>query len=150
MIKQVQIYTCSWTVSFLQAKILIFPEGTRNSSGKFWHLSKTRIIKNQIVFTETLLPFKKGSFHVAIEAQCIIQPIVVSRYFFLDSKRKFFGRGHSLIKILPEISTKGISKNDLPELLSNVQNIMQEEFERLNDEVAARKNMKDVWKTFSK
>ena len=72
----------------------------------------------------------------------MIQPIVVSRYVFLDSNRKFFGRGHSLIKILPEISTKGISKDDLATLLTNVQNMMQEEFERLNDEVAARKNMK--------
>jgi lysophosphatidate acyltransferase len=72
----------------------------------------------------------------------MIQPIVVSRYFFLDSKRKFFGRGHSIIKILPEISTKGMSKDDLDSLLSNVQNIMQEEYERLNDEVAASKNMK--------
>jgi lysophosphatidate acyltransferase len=72
----------------------------------------------------------------------MIQPIVVSRYTFLDYDRKFFGRGHSIIKILPEISTKGMSKDDLDSLLSNVQNIMQEEFERLNDEVAATKNMK--------
>lgn len=91
------------------------------------------------------MPFKKGSFHIAIESQSMIQPIVVSRYTFLDSKRKFFGRGHSIIRILPEINTNGMTKNDLDSLLSNVQNIMQEEFERLNNEAAARKKMKYFW-----
>lgn len=88
------------------------------------------------------MPFKKGSFHVAIQAQCPIQPIVVSRYTFLDSKRKFFGRGHSIIKILPEINTKGLTKDDLDSLLLKVQNLMQENFEKISDEAAAAENMK--------
>jgi lysophosphatidate acyltransferase len=92
--------------------------------------------------TETLLPFKKGPFHVAIQAQCPIQPIVISRYSFLDSKRKFFGRGHSIISVLPEVKTAGMCKDDIDALISNVQNLMQEKFEQLNDEVAAAKNMK--------
>jgi lysophosphatidate acyltransferase len=92
--------------------------------------------------TETLLPFKKGSFHVAIQSQCSIQPIVVSRYTFLDSKRKIFGRGKAVIKILPEISTEGLNKANVDSLLSNVQNVMQEEYEKLNDEVAATSHMK--------
>jgi lysophosphatidate acyltransferase len=72
----------------------------------------------------------------------LIQPIVVSRYNFLDSKRKFFGRGHSVIRILPEVSTKGMEKDDVDSLLSNVQNMMQEAYEKLNDETAAANNMK--------
>lgn len=92
--------------------------------------------------TETFLPFKKGPFHVAIQSQCSIQPIVVSRYSFLDSKQKCFGRGKAVIKILPEIKTEGLDKSSVDSLLSNVQNLMQEEFERLNDEVSASNNMK--------
>lgn len=56
------------------AKLLLFPEGTRNSN-------------------ERLIPFKKGAFHTAIQSESAIQPVVVSRYYFLDGKKKIFGRG---------------------------------------------------------
>lgn len=92
--------------------------------------------------SDALLPFKKGSFHLAIQAQCSIQPIVVSRYTFLDSKAKIFGRGHSIIKVLPVVETKGLKKTDVEALVSNVQKIMQENYEKLNDEMAANIHMK--------
>lgn len=57
-------------------KLLVFPEGTRGG------------------LTDQLLPFKKGPFHIAIQSQSALQPVVVSRYTFLDSKRKRFGRGN--------------------------------------------------------
>lgn len=56
------------------AKLLLFPEGTRHQGDK-------------------LLPFKKGAFYVAVQSESFIQPVVVSKYWFLDSKRKIFGRG---------------------------------------------------------
>lgn len=52
----------------------MFPEGTRHGG-------------------ENLLPFKKGAFHVAIASQAPIQPIVVSRYTFLDQKTLTFNPG---------------------------------------------------------
>lgn len=55
-------------------KLLLFPEGTRHGE-------------------EKLLPFKKGAFHLAIQSQSAIQPVVVTRYYFLDGKRKIFERG---------------------------------------------------------
>lgn len=55
----------------------MFPEGTRHNGS-------------------TLLPFKKGAFHVAIESQTPLQPIVVSRYYFLDSKNKIFSGGKQM------------------------------------------------------
>lgn len=56
------------------AKLLFFPEGTRHQG-------------------DTLLPFKKGAFHIGVQSESAIQPVVVSRYQFLDSERKWFGRG---------------------------------------------------------
>ena len=53
----------------------MFPEGTRNYSGH-------------------LLPFKKGAFHLAIQTQLPIQPVVVSCYnSFLNHKTFSFTPG---------------------------------------------------------
>lgn len=56
------------------AKLLFFPEGTRHEN-------------------ERLLPFKKGGFHIAVQSQSYIQPVVVSKYWFLDGDEKRFDRG---------------------------------------------------------
>lgn len=56
------------------AKLLLFPEGKRNLG-------------------DALLPFKKGAFHIAIQSESAIQPVVVSRYWFLNDERTIFGRG---------------------------------------------------------
>ncbi|CAI2737693.1 unnamed protein product [Dicrocoelium dendriticum] len=55
-----------------KVSVYVFPEGTRTCTG-------------------TLLPFKKGAFHLAIECQFPIQPIVISSYTsFLNFKEKRF------------------------------------------------------------
>lgn len=59
---------------FIQAKLLLFPEGRRH-------------------FGNSLFPFKKGAFHMAIASQLPIQPVVVSKYYFLDHKMKRFNSG---------------------------------------------------------
>ncbi|XP_026323352.1 1-acyl-sn-glycerol-3-phosphate acyltransferase alpha-like [Hyposmocoma kahamanoa] len=96
-------------------KLLLFPEGTRHSGDK-------------------LLPFRKGAFHVASSANAPIQPVVVSKYHFLDSKRRRFGSGEVIITILPTIETDGLSKDDLPVLMDKAQRIMQEEFTKTSNE----------------
>jgi lysophosphatidate acyltransferase len=57
-------------------KLIFFPEGTRHQGN-------------------TLLPFKKGPFFIAIQTQCPIQPVICSRYHFLDAKTHTFGNGKS-------------------------------------------------------
>jgi len=112
----------SIAISEKQAKLLFFPEGTRNQE-------------------EYLLPFKKGPFVTAIQSSCPLIPVVVSRYHFLDSKRKIFGRGHSVISILPEIPTAGVDKSDMDVLINNTRNVMQAEYQKLSDEVMAINNI---------
>lgn len=68
--------------------------------------------------------------------------MVVARYTFLDSKEKHFGRGHSVIRILPEVKTEGMTKDNLNELVDRVQTMMQAEFDKLNDEMAAKESKK--------
>jgi lysophosphatidate acyltransferase len=65
---------CKKLMNDLKVKILMFPEGTRNQNGSF-------------------LPFKKGAFHMAIETQSPIIPLVVSPYYFIDHKKKVFDKG---------------------------------------------------------
>lgn len=52
----------------------MFPEGTRHGG-------------------DELLPFKKGAFHVAIASRVPIQPVVVSKYYYIDYKKKRFDSG---------------------------------------------------------
>ncbi|KAL0131432.1 hypothetical protein PUN28_002751 [Cardiocondyla obscurior] len=99
------------TESIRQGKrrLLLFPEGHRHSGN-------------------SLLPFKKGAFHVAIESQMPIQPVVVSKYYYLDGKLKRFHSGNSFITVLPPIPTTGMTKNDLPKLMEQAYEVMNKTF----------------------
>ena len=59
----------------LQVKLWVFPEGTRSMG-------------------DEMLPFKKGAFHLAVEGQLPILPIVYSSYRgFLNHPCKIFNPG---------------------------------------------------------
>jgi len=90
-------------------KLLIFPEGTRNGSKGL-----------------KLLPFKKGAFHVAIAAGAPIIPVVVSEYDFLDYRTWKFDAGHAVIRVLPSISTKQYTRDNIDDLINKTQNQMQQ------------------------
>lgn len=40
--------------------------------------------------------------------------------------------GRCVIHVLPEVSCKGLTKDDIPELVNKLYNIMQTEFDELN------------------
>ena len=50
--------------------------------------------------------------------------------------------GHSIISILPEISCKGMTTDDIPELLEKTQQLMQNEYDRLNAEICSMRQSK--------
>lgn len=92
----------------LKQNVFIFPEGTRSYYDY-----------------PDLLSFKKGAFHLAIQAQVPIVPIVVANYSkVLNVKRKIFTSGHIPIKILEPISTKGKRKEDVDALVQEVREKM--------------------------
>ncbi|KFW01013.1 1-acyl-sn-glycerol-3-phosphate acyltransferase alpha, partial [Eurypyga helias] len=87
-------------------RVLVFPEGTRNHGG-------------------SMLPFKRGAFHLAVKAQVPIIPVVISSYCdFYNRKEKRFTTGKIIIQILPEVETLGLGPDDVPELTEQVHDSM--------------------------
>ncbi|XP_044307657.1 1-acyl-sn-glycerol-3-phosphate acyltransferase alpha-like [Varanus komodoensis] len=79
-------------------RIWVFPEGTQNCE-------------------PTMLPFKSEAFHLAVQAQVPIVPVVISSYQqFFNKKIKKFTTGEVTIRILPPMKTAGLSQSDVPEL----------------------------------
>ncbi|XP_060923791.1 1-acyl-sn-glycerol-3-phosphate acyltransferase beta [Limanda limanda] len=93
-----------------QIRLWVFPEGTRNQNAD-------------------LLPFKKGAFHLAVQAQAPIIPIVFSSYnsFYLR-KEKQFKSGTIRLQILPKIDTQGMTTDDVASLLDKSFNAMRPVF----------------------
>jgi len=96
-------------------KLLIFPEGTRNGKKGL-----------------SLLPFKKGAFHVALDTKMPILPIVVSEYNFLDSQKMIFTPGHGTIKVLPRIDTSGYNKENINDLVELTRSRMLETLKEIS------------------
>jgi len=98
-------------------KLWIFPEGTRNMS-------------------DEMLPFKKGAFHLAVEGQVPILPIVYSSYRgFLNFPLKMFNPGHVIVTCLPPISTSGMTKEEIPELMERTRKLMMDVYRSSSSQV---------------
>ena len=95
-------------------KLIIFPEGTRNGSKGL-----------------KLLPFKKGAFHVALDAKLPILPVVISEYDFLDTSSMSFLPGDVTIKVLPRIDTSEYNKDNIDSLVNHTRDIMEGELQSL-------------------
>jgi 1-acyl-sn-glycerol-3-phosphate acyltransferase len=80
--------------------------------------------------------FKKGAFHVAIQGQVPILPVVFSSYrTFLDKKLKIFNLGEIIIEALPPISTEGLSADDIDQLMQKTRQLMIEKFTENTKEI---------------
>lgn len=91
--------------------VIIFPEGTRSADGK-------------------LLPFKRGAFVMAIDAQVPIVPIVIMDSRFLCPKgRPSIDSGTVHIWVGDEISTIGLTKDDRHALSEKIALIMAKQLE---------------------
>jgi len=100
--------------------VSIAPEGTRSNFN-----------------TPDLLPFKKGGFHLAIQAQCPIVPIVIPNYptsGVYDASKCSYEGGKLKIKVLPPVSTDGLTADDVNDLVEKVRNQMLETLKELTEE----------------
>ncbi|KAF2721161.1 acyltransferase-domain-containing protein, partial [Polychaeton citri CBS 116435] len=103
--------------------VYIFPEGTRSYYD-----------------TPDLLPFKKGAFHLAVQAQVPIVPVVVANYSnVLNLKRKIFRPGHIPIKVLTPIDTTNKTTADIDSLVEMTRSRMLEELKNLDQQAEDRK-----------
>ena len=119
----------------LKLNVWIYPEGTRSP-------------------TDGFLPFKKGAFHLAINAQVPIVPVVFSSHrLFYDYTRRLFRPGRVIIQgslnlfvvsscavvscavVLPPVSTVGLVDADVDSLLSRVRDSMWATYKKLNEEL---------------
>jgi len=81
-----------------------------------------------------LAPFKKGAFHMALQAQCPIYPIVSST-FSGRLKLNSWISGEVIIKIMEPIHTKGMEAQELEDLVLSTHQKMAKEIARLDAQV---------------
>lgn len=95
--------------------VYMFPEGTRSYAKE-----------------PGLLPFKKGAFHLAIQAGVPIVPVVAANYsHILHIKSLVFNGGKIPVKVLDPIPTAGLTSEDVDELTRSTRDIMLREITAL-------------------
>lgn len=95
--------------------IVMMPEGTRNKVG------------------HGFLPFKKGAFRIAMEAQVPIVPIVCSSLQgVLDPETRMIRPGRIKIRVLPPIPTAGLSALEIDRLIEETRSRMWNAYVELN------------------
>ncbi|KAF7318091.1 1-acylglycerol-3-phosphate o-acyltransferase [Mycena chlorophos] len=94
------------TMKSKRLSLWLFPEGTRHCEEQ-----------------PTMLPFKKGGFHLAIQAGFPIVPIVFENYWRLYHK-DVFDSGVIRVKVLPPVPTTGLTTADIPDLMARVREQM--------------------------
>lgn len=73
-----------------------------------------------------MLPFKKGVFHLAVDAQFPILPIAVSPLSaVIDARRWAVRPGTVRLRVLPPVPTKGVSPSDVPALMARVRELLE-------------------------
>lgn len=99
------------------ASVWIFPEGTR--------------IKGK-----ELGPFKKGAFHLAIQAQRPILPLAANTFPSTLNFNKWKS-GKIVIQVMEPIETKGLTEKDIDALMIRSRNSIADQIQKLDAELAA-------------
>ncbi|KAH8738115.1 hypothetical protein BGZ61DRAFT_28229 [Ilyonectria robusta] len=103
--------------------VYMFPEGTRSYAKE-----------------PMLLPFKKGAFHLAVQAGVPIVPCVVANYSHVLYFKDFvFNAGKIPIKVLDPIPTKGLTAADVDALTTSTRDNMLEELINLTASIKGRR-----------
>lgn len=103
--------------------LMMYPEGTRHCQE-----------------VPSLLPFKKGAFHLAVEAGIPVIPVVCENYWRIYRKG-VFGSGTIRVRVLPPISTAGLSASDVPELTTLVRDQMLAALREISVRVTSEEDM---------
>jgi lysophosphatidate acyltransferase len=112
------------TMKTQRQSVFIFPEGTRSYATEPF-----------------LLPFKKGAFHLAVQAQVPIVPVVCATYAnVLNPKERRFRPGEIDVTILPPISTVGCTAANVNDLVEKTRKVMMDELVRLSHVTDGGKN----------
>ncbi|KAH7162290.1 hypothetical protein B0J13DRAFT_5144 [Dactylonectria estremocensis] len=102
--------------------VYMFPEGTRSYTKE-----------------PSLLPFKKGAFHLAVQAGVPIVPCVVANYSHVLYFKDFvFNAGKIPIKILDPIPTTELTAADVDELTRSTREDMLKELVKLTAKAQGR------------
>jgi len=102
--------TAADTMKAKRMSIFIFAEGTRSNQAE-----------------PTMLPFKKGAFHLAVQGQFPIVPMVMENYHGIYApEHKRFEGGEYTVRVLPPIPTVGFtsSSEDIATLSEKVRQAM--------------------------
>jgi 1-acyl-sn-glycerol-3-phosphate acyltransferase len=97
-----------------KVQIWMMPEGTRNTNA------------------HKLMPFKRGAFHVAIDAQVPIVPIVIAPLDYCVDRTNWVWKGGDVhCKVLDPIPTVGLKSEDAGPLADRLQLLMQTELDAM-------------------
>lgn len=92
--------------------MIIFAEGTRHDNNE-------------------LLPFKKGAFHMSVQSDMRILPVVIQKYPFLNHGEKIFGTGEVQVEILSPMEK--LDNESVDDFARRVCNVMNFEFQRISN-----------------
>jgi lysophosphatidate acyltransferase len=109
--------TAVTTMQHTRQNLFLFPEGTRSYTP-----------------TPALLPLKKGAFHLAVQGQFPIIPVVVSntaKIWRTATQDKVIPGGLIRVKVLDPIPTVGLTPADVNALVARVEVLMRAEVEKI-------------------
>ncbi|KAI6130281.1 hypothetical protein EDD16DRAFT_1689656 [Pisolithus croceorrhizus] len=108
------------------AVLMMYPEGTRHCQEE-----------------PSLLPFKKGAFHLAVQAGIPIIPVVCENYWRLYHKG-VFGTGTIKLRVLPPIPTTSVTVADVSELAARVRDQMLDTLREISVKVAITQEVNEI------